>query len=79
MCNKIIDNEVKNIITRFKKTKDISTAVKDLTYLKTYSIDDDHTFEIDDAISLEKINSKFKLWIHIASSTSYIEYLSAID
>ena len=55
MCNKIIDNEVKDIISRFKQTININTEVKDLTHLKTYSIDDSETFEIDDAISLEKI------------------------
>ncbi len=79
MCNKIIDNEVKNIISRFKQTNNVNTSVKDLTHLKTYSIDDSQTVEIDDAISLEKISSQHKLWIHIASPTSYFEYQSAID
>jgi len=79
MCNKIIDNEVKNIISRFKQTNNINPSVKDLTHLKTYSIDDSETYEIDDAISLEKISYQHKLWIHIASPTSYFEYQSAID
>ncbi len=79
MCNKLIDNEVKDIISRFKQTNNINTAVKDLTHLKTYSIDDSQTFEIDDAISLERISSQHKLWIHIASPSSYFEYQSAID
>jgi len=79
MCNKIIDNEVKNIISRFKQTNNVNTSVKDLTHLKTYSIDDSETFEIDDAISLEKISYNYKLWIHIASPTAYFEYQSAID
>jgi len=79
MCNKIIDNEVKDIISRFKQTNNINTAVKDLTHLKTYSIDDSQSFEIDDAISVEKISCQHKLWIHIASPTSYFEYQSAID
>jgi len=79
MCNKIIDNEVKNIISRFKQTNNVNTSVKDLTHLKTYSIDDSQTVEIDDAISLEKISCQHKLWIHIASPSSYFEYQSAID
>ncbi len=79
MCNKIIDNEVKNIISRFKQTNNVNTSVKDLTHLKTFSIDDSQTSEIDDAISLEKISYQHKLWIHIASPTSYFEYQSAID
>ena len=66
MCNKIIDNEVKDIISSFKQTIEINTAVKDLTHLKTFSIDDSETFEIDDAISLEKISYQHKLsLIHI--------------
>ncbi len=79
MYNKIIDNEVKDIISRFKQTSNINIAVKDLTHLKTYSIDDSQSFEIDDAISLEKISCQHKLWIHIASPSSYFEYQSAID
>ncbi|WP_413677838.1 ribonuclease catalytic domain-containing protein [Prochlorococcus sp. MIT 0916] len=79
MLNKLLDNEVKNIISRFKQTNGVNNSVKDLTYLKTYSIDDSQTLEIDDAISLEKITNHYKLWIHIASPTSYFEYQSAID
>ncbi|WP_269616975.1 ribonuclease catalytic domain-containing protein [Prochlorococcus marinus] len=79
MCNKIIDNEVKFIISRFKETSNINPLVKDLTHLKTYSIDDNQTLEIDDAISLERISNQTKLWIHIASPSSYFEYQSAVD
>jgi len=68
-----------SIISRFKQSNNLNTSVKDLTHLKTYSIDDSQTFEIDDAISLEKISCKHKLWVHIASPTSYFEYQSAID
>ena len=79
MCNKIINNQVKEIISRFKQSNNINPLVKDFTQLKTYSIDDSETLEIDDAISLEKISSNYKIWIHIASPTSYFEYQSAID
>ena len=79
MCNQIINNEIINIISKFNQSDYINSAVKDLTYLKTYTIDDPDTCEIDDAISLEKISGLNKLWIHIASPTTYIEYESAID
>ena len=79
MCNKIIDKEVKDIISRSKQRNNLNTFVKDLTHLKTYSIDDSKTLEIDDAISLEKVSNRYKLWIHIASPTSYFEYQSSID
>ena len=79
MSRKILDNEITNIISTFKQSIDSNSAAEDLTYLKTYSIDDSQTYEIDDAISLEKISYQNKLWIHIASPTSYFEYQSAID
>ena len=79
MINKIIDNEIENIISRLKKNDHKNSLIQDLSHLKTYSIDDSHTLEIDDAISLEKTPTQYKLWIHIASPSSYIEYQSAID
>tara|TARA_Y100001968_G_scaffold302958_1_gene316695 strand:- start:84 stop:1364 length:1281 start_codon:yes stop_codon:yes gene_type:complete len=79
MCEKIIDNEVKSIIDTFRRKDSTNPLVRDLTYLKTYSIDDPHTSEIDDAISLENISFKHKLWIHIASPSSYFQFQSAID
>ena len=79
MNKKIINNEIDKLICRFKQSNNINSVVTDLTHLKTYSIDDSKTIEIDDAISLEKKSGQFKLWIHISSPTSYIKYKSAID
>ena len=79
MCIKIINNEINDLIYRFKQSNNNNSVVKDLTYLNTYTIDDSDTIEIDDAISLEKVSGQYKLWIHIASPSSYIEYESAID
>ncbi len=79
MCIKTIESEITNIISRFEQQDNLNSVLKDLTYLKTYSIDDNKTVEIDDAISLEKFSGQYKLWIHIASPTSYIDYQSAID
>jgi len=79
MNNKIIDTEIKKILSGFKKTTNKNSGIKDLTHIKTYSIDEHQTIEIDDAISLERISTHYKLWIHIASPTSYIEYQSFID
>ena len=77
MYDKVLDNEAIGIISKFKKRNNIKTAAKDLTHLKTYSIDDPETCEIDDAISLEKVAYQDKLWIHIASPSSYFDYQSA--
>ena len=78
MCKKIVEDEIKDLIFRFNTKNNLNSAVKDLTHLKTYTIDDSKTLEIDDAISLEQLSGQNKLWIHIASPTSYIEYQSCI-
>ena len=79
MGYKTINNEITDIINLYKHNNITNDAIKDLSHLKTYSIDDSQTIEIDDAISLEKIGFQHKLWIHIASPTSFFEYQSAID
>ncbi|MBW3049372.1 ribonuclease II [Prochlorococcus marinus XMU1403] len=79
MGTKIIEDEIKDLIFRSNTTNNLNSAVKDLTHLKTYTIDDSKTVEIDDAISLEQVSGQNKLWIHIASPASYIEYQSGID
>ena len=62
-------------IDRLKKHDKIT----DLTYLRTYTIDDKETFEIDDAISLEILESSFTIWIHISDPTTFIPLNSEID
>ena len=79
MGTKIIEDEIKDLIFRSNASNNLNSAVKDLTHLKTYTIDDSKTVEIDDAISLEQVSGQNKLWIHIASPASYIEYQSGID
>ena len=79
MGTKTIEDEIKDLIYRFNTNINLICDVKDLTHLKTYTIDDSKTVEIDDAISLEQVSGQNKLWIHIASPASYIEYQSGID
>jgi len=79
MGTNIIEDEIKDLIFRSNTSNNLNSAVKDLTHLKTYTIDDSKTVEIDDAISLEQVSGQNKLWIHIASPASYIEYQSGID
>ncbi len=45
---------------------------QDLTHLNTYSIDPNNCVDIDDAISIEFIDNKYKIYIHIADVSSYI-------
>ncbi len=63
----------------FSKLKDNKTSLIDLRHLKTYTIDDEDTKEYDDAISIEKINNEFYVWIHIASTAEFIDINSSIE
>ncbi|MBD2103710.1 ribonuclease catalytic domain-containing protein [Leptolyngbya sp. FACHB-261] len=46
----------------------------DLTHLKTYTIDDESTREIDDGLSVETLaDGRQRLWIHIADPTRWIQ------
>ncbi len=74
-----LEKEIHNIKTKNNKFFLSSNSFRDLTYLKTYTIDDSESVEIDDAISLERIGNKHKLWIHIASPAAHIDYNSNID
>ena len=71
--------ESSNIIEDFYKYKENKNSFIDLRHLKTYTIDDEDTREYDDAISLEKINNEFYLWIHIASTAEFIDINSSIE
>lgn len=45
----------------------------DLTSLKTYTIDDESTREIDDALSVETLpDGRQRLWVHIADPTRWL-------
>lgn len=45
---------------------------KDLRYLETLTIDDAETTDIDDALSWEKTETGFRLWVHIADASTYV-------
>ena len=51
----------------------------DLLSLKTYTIDEQINNELDDAISLEKVDNRYIIWIHIADPASFIPKDSNID
>ncbi|MDB9526921.1 ribonuclease R [Oscillatoria sp. CS-180] len=52
----------------------------DLTALKTYTIDDESTREIDDALSMETLpDGRQRLWVHIADPTRWVAPGDALD
>ncbi|WP_320664473.1 ribonuclease catalytic domain-containing protein [Prochlorococcus sp. MIT 1223] len=52
---------------------------RDLTHLKTYTIDDIDTIEVDDAISIERNEDSLKVWVHISSPSLFIELNDPLD
>ena len=52
----------------------------DLTGLKTYTIDDESTTEIDDGLSVETLeDGKTRIWVHIADPTRLVEMGDELD
>lgn len=52
----------------------------DLTHLKTYTIDDESTCEIDDGLSIESLeNGRHRIWIHIADPTRWVSPNDELD
>ncbi|MEM7009548.1 MAG: ribonuclease catalytic domain-containing protein [Thermodesulfobacteriota bacterium] len=54
-------------------------GLEDLTHLKVFSVDDENTQDIDDAISAEQTESGFTIGIHIANVAMYVRKWSALD
>lgn len=53
---------------------------RDLTHLKVYTIDDEGTAEIDDGLSLERLEEgREKIWIHIADPSRWVMPGDALD
>ena len=52
---------------------------KNLTHLKTYTIDDIDTVEVDDALSIEYLDNSTRVWVHITSPAEYIKFDDPID
>ena len=70
-----IQNQIDQIQCLIKVEFESNHSRTDLTHLKTYTIDQQSSYELDDAISIDKSG----IWIHIADPTSFIPVDSPID
>ena len=52
---------------------------QDLRHLPTVTIDGADAKDFDDAISVERVEDGFRVWVHIADVTHYVEPGSALD
>jgi len=70
-------NEAKNVPDKVRE-KDKKDRV-DLTELNTITIDGEDSRDFDDAISVEKTTSGYKVGVHIADVSHYVPKNSALD
>lgn len=69
-----IANEINN-----KTIFDNKSDRIDLRELKTITIDNETSKDLDDAVSLEKIEDKYKVYIHISDVSHFIDLDSPLD
>jgi len=69
--------EVKNLPKKIEES-DVKQR-KDLRNILTYTIDGAESKDLDDGISIEKIEEWYKLYVHIADVTHYVRENSALD
>jgi ribonuclease R len=63
----------------YTKSPESEQKRKNLRNLKTVTIDGERAKDFDDAISIEKKNNIYKLWVHIADVGFFVRWNSLID
>ncbi len=75
----LLEEQIESILNIYSHGESLFGNCIDLTSLKTYTIDDDSTTDIDDAISLEYTDAGAVIWVHIANPSEYFELESPLD
>lgn len=58
----------------------VAAGRRDLTHLNVFSIDDAETLDVDDALSVERLeNGQIRLGVHITAPAASIEFESALE
>lgn len=68
-------DEVSAIINDYREVE----GREDLTHLETFTIDDEGTLDIDDAISIQSVSEGFIVGVHISDVASYVPRWSHLD
>ncbi len=72
-----VEKELEELATEL--SEDDKKGRRDLTKEKIFTIDGDDTKDIDDAISIKKIDDYYELGVHIADVSYYVKENSALD
>ena len=71
-----VDQELEHIPTEVKESEPLNR--RDLTGWQIFTIDGDHTKDIDDAISLTREGENYILGVHIADVSNYVKENTAL-
>lgn len=74
-----VHEEAKNLYARSQKIEHRIQKRKDLRSLITVTIDGERARDFDDAVSIEKTDKGFTLWVHIADVGFYVTWDSHVD
>ena len=75
----LLEEQINSIVNIGSRNLQTSDKYIDLSYLKTYTIDDQNAIEIDDAISIDYSQASPAIWIHIADPTYYFHLNTPLD
>jgi len=71
--------EARGIYSRQRITEERQPIRMDLRNLPTVTVDGEQARDFDDAVSIQKIDNRYRLWVHIADVGYYVGWNTAID